>query len=78
MTDRGVQPVSRAHFLLTIAVMGYPTVYPTGVTVYDPGRAWSGGAKSACVASTAATAQRCCWPRKFLLGCSAEGQGGAG
>ncbi len=22
--------------------MGYPTIYPTGVTVYDPGRAWSG------------------------------------
>ncbi|MEY2934280.1 MAG: hypothetical protein RL033_5029 [Pseudomonadota bacterium] len=22
--------------------MGYPTVYPTGVTVYDPERAWSG------------------------------------
>ena len=22
--------------------MGYPSVYPTGVTVYDPERAWSG------------------------------------
>jgi hypothetical protein len=22
--------------------MGHPTVYPTGVTVYDPGKAWNG------------------------------------
>jgi hypothetical protein len=22
--------------------MGYPTVYPTGVTIYDPEKAWSG------------------------------------
>ena len=22
--------------------MGHPTIYPTGVTVYDPAKAWSG------------------------------------
>jgi hypothetical protein len=22
--------------------MGHPTVYPTGVTMYDPGKAWNG------------------------------------
>lgn len=22
--------------------MGYPSVYPTGATLYDPSRAWSG------------------------------------
>ena len=31
-----------AHYKIKEHVMGHPTIYPTGVTVYDPERSWNG------------------------------------
>ena len=31
-----------AHYKIKEHGMGHPTIYPTGVTVYDPERSWNG------------------------------------
>src|SRR5687767_15690548 len=41
-TRRGFVGASLAASVLPAALRAAPTVFPTGTTIYDPGKAWSG------------------------------------